>query len=56
MKKRQIINIHINGQEVNSVLACAASLLLTGVPQLVCESVIAGVVCRFKNTIKAVLP
>ena len=56
MKKYQKIHLHINAKEVNSVLACAATLLLTGVPQVVCESVITGVVCSFKRSIRAVLP
>ncbi|MGZ5189726.1 MAG: hypothetical protein ACXWCZ_01835 [Flavisolibacter sp.] len=56
MKKRQKINLHINAKEVNSVLACAASLLLTGIPPIVCESIITGVVGSFKRSIKAVLP
>jgi hypothetical protein len=38
-------------KQLNSVLACAASLVLTGVPPVVCESVLDEVVYSFRKSI-----
>jgi len=38
-------------KQLNSVLACAASLVLTGVPPVVCESVLDEVVHSFRKSI-----
>lgn len=50
------MNLKINANEINHVLAHAASLILTGIPPVVCESVITEVVCSVKRSIRAVLP
>jgi hypothetical protein len=42
--------------EVNSVIAYAASLMLTGVPPLVCESVITGFFCSVRRSIDTLIP
>ena len=42
--------------EVNSVIAYAASLMLTGVPPIVCESVISGFFCSVKRSIDTLIP
>lgn len=38
-------------KKLNSVLACAASLVLTGVPPVVCESVLDEVYCTVRKSI-----
>jgi hypothetical protein len=56
MKKREKIYLHIKAKEVNSVLAYAASLVLTGIPPVVCESVISEVFLSVKRSISSILP
>jgi hypothetical protein len=41
--------------EVSSVLAYAASLMLTGVPPAVCESVIAEVFSSVKKSVSSII-
>lgn len=38
-------------KEVNSLIAYAASLVLTGVPPLVCESVLDGFYCSVRKSL-----
>jgi hypothetical protein len=45
-----------NVKEVNSVLAYAASLVLTGVPANVCESVLTGFYCSVKKSLEIIIP
>ncbi|HWJ91881.1 MAG TPA: hypothetical protein VNR87_12255 [Flavisolibacter sp.] len=45
-----------NLREVNSVIAYAASLVLTGVPPLVCESVLTGFFCSVKKSLDTIMP
>ena len=42
--------VHV--KKLNSVLACAASLLLTGVPPVVCESVLDEVYCSVRKSLE----
>jgi hypothetical protein len=46
----------IKVQEVNSVLALAASFMLTGVPPEVCESVISDLYVSVKKSLHTLLP
>jgi hypothetical protein len=41
--------------ELSSVLACAASLMLTGIPPAVCESVITEVYTSVKKSISTII-
>jgi len=41
--------------EISSVLACAASLMLTGVPPAVCESVITEVFSSVKKSVSSLI-
>jgi len=41
--------------EISSVLAYAASLMLTGVPPAVCESVITGVFSSVKKSVTSII-
>lgn len=41
-------------KELNSFLACAAALVLTGVPPLVCESVLDGFYCSVRKSIERI--
>jgi hypothetical protein len=45
----------IKAPEISSVLAYAASLMLTGVPPAVCESVITEVYVSVKKSISSIL-
>ena len=56
MKKREKINLRFKAGKVNSVLAYAASLVLTGIPPVVCESVITEVFFSVKKSIVAIFP
>ena len=42
--------------EVNSVLALAASFMLTGIPPAVCESVISDIYCSVRKSLHSLLP
>ncbi len=42
-------------RQINSFIACAASLVLTGVPPLVCESVLDEVVCSVRKSIVRIM-
>lgn len=53
-KYRVFRSLSIGG--VHSLLAYAASLLLTGVPPEVCESTINEVVCSVKRSLSALMP
>jgi hypothetical protein len=55
MKNRERIMFRIKTKEFHSVLAFAASLVLTGVSPLVCESVISEVVCSVKRSLSSIL-
>jgi hypothetical protein len=41
--------------ELSSVLACAASLMLTGIPPAICESVITEVYSSVKKSITSII-
>jgi hypothetical protein len=41
-------------KRLNSILACAASLVLTGVPPIVCESVLDEVYCSVLKSIERI--
>ena len=56
MRNREKINLVFKAEKVNSVLAYAASLVLTGIPPLVCESVITEVFFSVKKSIIAIFP
>lgn len=45
----------LNVKEVNSVLAYAASLVLTGVPPVVCESVLTEFYCSVKKSLSSII-
>ena len=55
MKKRGVRNgRRIGLKPLNSVLASAASLVLTGVPPVVCESVLDEVYCTLRKSIERI--
>jgi hypothetical protein len=56
MKKLLSRQYRFKVQEVNSMIAYAASLMLTGVPPAVCESVLTGFYCTVKKSIGTILP
>lgn len=45
----------LKGARLNSVLAYAASLMLTGVPPTVCECVLMEVYCSVKKSIDSII-
>jgi hypothetical protein len=45
----------LKAPEISSVLAYAASFMLTGVPHAVCESVITGVFSSVKKSVSSIL-
>ena len=47
--------IRLKAKEVNSVLAYAASLMLTGVPPIVCESAIQDLLSSVKKSLNSLL-
>ena len=53
--KNRFILQRIKAPELSSVLAYAASLMLTGVPPLVCESVITEVYSSVKKSISSII-
>lgn len=46
----------IKVKEVHSVIAYAASLMLTGVPPAVCESVLEELYCSVKKSLHTIIP
>lgn len=53
--KGSFILQRIKTKELNSVIAYAASLMLTGVPPVVCESVLMEVVSSVKKSIDSII-
>jgi hypothetical protein len=53
--KRGIVLHKLKAPEISSVLAYAASLMLTGVPPAVCESVITEVYSSVKKSISSII-
>jgi phage-related protein len=45
----------LKAPEISSVLAYAASFMLTGVPPAICESVITGVFSSVKKSVSSIL-
>ena len=53
--KNHFIVHRLKTPEISSVLAYAASLMLTGVPPSVCESVISGVFTSVKKSVASII-
>jgi hypothetical protein len=53
--KKGIVLRKLKAPEISSVLAYAASLMLTGVPPVVCESVISEVYSSVKKSISSII-
>lgn len=45
----------LKAAELNSVIAYAASLMLTGVPPLVCESVLNDLYCSVRKSLHTII-
>ena len=45
----------VNAKEVNSMIAYAAALVLTGVPAVVCESVLDEFYCSLRKSVEKIL-
>jgi hypothetical protein len=41
-------------KDINRLMACAAALMLTGVPAVVCESVLDEVYCSVRKSIERI--
>jgi hypothetical protein len=54
-KEERSREYRFNVKEVNSVLAYAASLMLTGVPPVVCESVLTGFYCSVRRSLNTIV-
>jgi len=54
-KIKNRFNLQIKAKELNSVIAYAASLMLTGVPPVVCESVLTEVFSSLKKSIDSII-
>jgi hypothetical protein len=55
MKSVRIKIQSFKAKEVNTVLAYAASLMLTGIPPMVCESAINEVLCSVKKSLSTLI-
>jgi len=55
IKRGKFRSHSIHAKDINSVIAYAASLLLTGVPPQVCESVISEVYCSIKRSLETMI-
>ena len=55
MKKRQVNNRGLfRIREFNRIMACAAALMLTGVPAVVCETVLDEFYCSVRKSIERI--
>ena len=54
--KERTRQYRFNAKELNSVIAYAASMVLSGVPPVVCESVLTEFYCSLKKSLGNILP
>ena len=55
IKRERSRQYRFKAQELNSVIAYAASLMLTGVPPAVCESVLAEFYCSVRKSLHTII-
>lgn len=58
LRKFNKVNLRLRSvrvKSINSVIAHAASLMLTGIPPIVCESVITELYCSVRKSIEALV-
>jgi hypothetical protein len=55
IKKNRSRQYRFKAQELNSVIAYAASLMLSGVPPAVCESVLTEFYCSVRKSLHTII-